>query len=76
MLDIVYLLVTDPADGPKLYGRIMYPPFFSVEKKYPVLVYVYGGPYSQMVSFINISLLSMKITCMFQTENDEVLVHF
>ena len=41
--------ITGP-DGSKLYTR-MYKPFdFDPTKKYPVLVYVYGGPHAQMVT--------------------------
>lgn len=32
-----------------LHGRIVLPPNFDEKKKYPVIVYVYGGPHSQMV---------------------------
>ncbi|MCU4176560.1 S9 family peptidase [Carboxylicivirga sp. N1Y90] len=32
-----------------LHGRIVLPPNFDAGKKYPVIVYVYGGPHSQMV---------------------------
>lgn len=39
-------------DEVPLYGRVLYPP--NIDKScngqtYPVLFYVYGGPYSQMV---------------------------
>ena len=37
-------------DEPSLNGRMMYPPGFTRDNNYPVLVYVYGGPYSQQVS--------------------------
>lgn len=32
-----------------LYCRMVKPPFFDETKKYPVLIYVYGGPHSQLV---------------------------
>ncbi len=32
-----------------LYSRTIYPPDFDRGKKYPVLVYVYGGPHSQLI---------------------------
>ncbi len=38
------------ADSTKLYAQIMLPPDFKPEKKYPVIVYVYGGPHAQLVS--------------------------
>jgi len=37
-------------DGSDLYARLILPPGFDASKKYPVLVYVYGGPHSQLVS--------------------------
>ncbi len=36
-------------DGFDLFGRIIYPPDFDEQKKYPVLVYVYGGPHEQLI---------------------------
>lgn len=36
------------ADGTTdLYYRVTRPPHFDPEKKYPVIVYVYGGPHAQ-----------------------------
>ncbi len=44
-------LVTLKADdGSDLYGRLTLPSGFDSSKKYPVLVYVYGGPHSQLVT--------------------------
>ncbi len=44
-------LVTLKADdGNDLYGRLILPLGFDPAKKYPVLVYVYGGPHSQLVT--------------------------
>ncbi|MES2799037.1 MAG: DPP IV N-terminal domain-containing protein [Bacteroidota bacterium] len=37
-------------DGSKLYSRLIKPSNFDATKKYPVLVYVYGGPHAQMVT--------------------------
>lgn len=37
-------------NGDDLYCRITYPPNFDESKKYPVFMYVYGGPHSQMVT--------------------------
>ncbi len=37
-------------DGSDLYGRLILPLGFDASKKYPVLVYVYGGPHSQLVT--------------------------
>ncbi|TKG95937.1 S9 family peptidase [Puteibacter caeruleilacunae] len=37
-------------DGQDLYGRLILPTNFDASKKYPVIVYVYGGPHSQLVN--------------------------
>jgi dipeptidyl-peptidase 4 len=37
-------------DGTKLHARLIKPSHFDSSKKYPVLVYVYGGPHAQMVT--------------------------
>ena len=37
-------------DGSALYYRIIKPSDFDPNKKYPVLVYVYGGPHAQMIT--------------------------
>lgn len=37
------------ADGASLYGRLVKPPDFDPAKKYPVVVYVYGGPGFQIM---------------------------
>jgi dipeptidyl-peptidase-4 len=36
-------------DGTDLYCRLITPPNMDRNKKYPVIVYVYGGPHAQMV---------------------------
>ena len=36
--------------GTNLYGRIIKPANFDASKKYPVLIYVYGGPHAQLVT--------------------------
>jgi dipeptidyl-peptidase-4 len=36
--------------GDDLYGRLIKPTDFDPAKKYPVLIYVYGGPHSQLVT--------------------------
>ncbi|MCX8081258.1 MAG: S9 family peptidase [Bacteroidia bacterium] len=38
------------SDGFDLYSRIFYPPSFDSARRYPVLVYLYNGPHSQMVT--------------------------
>jgi len=37
-------------DGSDLYYRMIKPSNFDASKKYPILVYVYGGPHAQMVT--------------------------
>ena len=37
-------------DNKKLYYRMIKPSNFDENKKYPVLVYVYGGPHAQLVT--------------------------
>ncbi|MCH2044671.1 MAG: DPP IV N-terminal domain-containing protein [Saprospiraceae bacterium] len=37
-------------DGTPLHGRLIKPVDFDASKKYPVIVYVYGGPHAQMVN--------------------------
>ncbi|MBM3430514.1 MAG: S9 family peptidase [Bacteroidetes bacterium] len=37
-------------DGSDLYFRMIKPANFDTSKKYPVMVYVYGGPHAQMVT--------------------------
>ncbi len=37
-------------DGSTLYTRLIKPSNFDAMKKYPVLVYVYGGPHAQMIT--------------------------
>lgn len=39
-----------PEDGVTLFTRTFYPPNFDSTKKYPVVVYVYGGPHAQMIT--------------------------
>lgn len=38
------------ADGSVLYTRLIKPSNFDPNKKYPVLVYVYGGPHAQLIT--------------------------
>jgi len=45
------LVTITSADGKTpLNGRIIYPANFDASKKYPVIVYVYGGPHAQLVN--------------------------
>ena len=43
------LSLSPSPEGPSLNGKMMLPPGFNSKNKYPVLVYVYGGPNSQQV---------------------------
>ena len=38
------------ADSTDLYSQIIFPPDFRPDKKYPVIVYVYGGPHAQLIN--------------------------
>jgi len=38
------------ADSTELYAQMILPPDFNPGKKYPVIVYVYGGPHAQLVN--------------------------
>ncbi len=40
----------ESANGTKLYTRLIKPSDFDPNKKYPVLVYVYGGPHAQLIT--------------------------
>jgi dipeptidyl-peptidase-4 len=42
--------IEHPTDNVTLFTRTFYPPNFDINKKYPVVVYVYGGPHAQMVT--------------------------
>ena len=44
------LVALKAKNGVDLYGRIIKPANFDITKKYPVLIYVYGGPHAQMVT--------------------------
>ncbi len=44
------LLTLKASNGDSLYARIIKPLDFDASKKYPVLLYVYGGPHSQLVT--------------------------
>ena len=39
-----------PTDGTSLYLRLIKPNDFNPSNKYPVLIYVYGGPHAQLVT--------------------------
>ncbi|NOY51090.1 MAG: prolyl oligopeptidase family serine peptidase [Chlorobi bacterium] len=44
------LLMLNSDDGTPLQARIILPPNFDETKKYPVFLYVYGGPHAQLIT--------------------------
>ncbi|HQE53437.1 S9 family peptidase [Tenuifilum sp.] len=44
------LITLTATDGTTLYGRMIKPVNFDSTQKYPVVIYVYGGPHSQLVT--------------------------
>ena len=50
MPDIKFVELKTANQAFPLTGRLMLPVNFDASKKYPVIVYVYGGPHSQMVT--------------------------
>lgn len=59
-------------DGTTLYGKIHKPKNFNPTKKYPVLVYVYGGPHAQEVT--NSWLAGSYIWMPVFAENEQYIV--
>ena len=49
MPQVEFITLTAADDSTTLYGRIIKPHDFDPKKKYPVIVYVYGGPHAQLV---------------------------
>lgn len=43
------LLSFNSPAGDSLFGRLYYPPNYQPDRLYPMVVYVYGGPHSQLV---------------------------
>ena len=55
ILDQIELGKTEPwnftaSDGTVITGKMCLPPNFDPNKKYPAIVYVYGGPHAQMIT--------------------------
>ncbi|MCR9172692.1 MAG: S9 family peptidase [bacterium] len=46
----IELSTIEAKDGTKLHTRMIKPSDFDPNKKYPVLVYVYGGPHAQLIT--------------------------
>ncbi len=59
-------------DGTDLYTRIIKPANFDASKKYPVLIYVYGGPHAQMVTNSWLGGASLWMTA-FSTLEDYII---
>jgi len=59
------------SDGSDLYYRLMLPPDFDPAKKYPAIVYVYGGPHSQMVN--NSWLNGARLWMLYMTQQDFIV---
>jgi dipeptidyl-peptidase-4 len=49
MGEVRYLKISTE-DGQSLNARMILPPEYDPEKRYPVIVYVYGGPHGQMIT--------------------------
>jgi dipeptidyl aminopeptidase/acylaminoacyl peptidase len=67
----VFRVPQSESGEPSLSGQVMLPPGFRESRQYPVLVYVYGGPYSQQVA--NVSLLS-SLSLVFLCSNLSAIV--
>lgn len=67
----VEYLTLKSEDGFDLYGRLMKPHDFDPSKKYPVLVYVYGGPHAQLVT--NNWLGGARLWMHYMTQQDYIV---
>ncbi len=56
-------------DGTDLYAKITLPANFDSSKKYPVLLYVYGGPHAQLVTNTWLAGSSLWMTAFATKEN-------
>jgi dipeptidyl-peptidase 4 len=75
-LSPVEFLLVKSRDGVQLNASIIKPPDFSPQKKYPVLVYTYGGPHAQVVrngwggaNFLWHQLMAQKGYIIFSLDN-------
>jgi len=50
MMGTTEIFTLDASDGSPLYCRMIKPADFDPKQKYPVIVYVYGGPHAQMIT--------------------------
>lgn len=49
-MPVIDTLTIQASDGQRMHGRLIKPTGFDPAKKYPVIVYVYGGPHAQLVT--------------------------
>ena len=75
-LSSVEFVTVKTRDGVQLNASIIKPPDFQPQKKYPVLVYTYGGPHSQVVrnawggaTFLWHQLMAQKGYIIFSVDN-------
>ena len=75
-LSPVEFVTVKTRDGVQLNASIIKPPDFQPQKKYPVLVYTYGGPHSQVVrnawggaTFLWHQLMAQKGYIIFSVDN-------
>ena len=75
-LSSVEFLTVKSRDGVQLNASIIKPPDFNPQKKYPVLVYTYGGPHAQVVrngwggaNFLWHQLMAQKGYIIFSLDN-------
>ena len=75
-LSPVEFLTVKSRDGVQLNASIIKPPDFNPQKKYPVLVYTYGGPHAQVVrngwggaNFLWHQLMAQKGYIIFSLDN-------
>jgi dipeptidyl-peptidase-4 len=75
-LSPVEFLTVKSRDGVQLNASIIKPPDFQPQKKYPVLVYAYGGPHAQVVrnawggaTFLWHQLMAQKGYIIFSVDN-------
>src|SRR5467141_818253 len=75
-LSLVEFVTVKTRDGVQLNASIIKPPDFQPQRKYPVLVYTYGGPHSQVVrnawggaTFLWHQLMAQKGYIIFSVDN-------
>lgn len=66
-----FVTITSADGKTPLNGRLIYPSNFDANKKYPVMVYVYGGPHAQLVQ--NEWLGGASLFDFYMAQNDYVV---